>query len=269
LPLLCAAWAAGGALLLSVSLLRYHALERRLSAGAGRAAPELRALAGRLAARLSLSAVPEVLVARGTASALVLGFVRPRVVLPTALAARIGSAELDHVLLHELAHCRRRDSLQGLVCLVLHAAFWFHPLVWWAAARLFALRELCCDQAVVRALGGDPMPYRATLLRHAAALLEAGPARVHAFWHPGSMLFQRLAHLRRASAFGRASRTTTACAATLLLALACVPLGAPPPAVFDPRSLSLDELPGCLQKRYLVLSALAASINPSSKESER
>jgi hypothetical protein len=105
------------------------------------------------------------------------------------------------------------------------------------------------------------MPYRATLVRHAAALLEAGPARVHAFWHPRSMLFQRLAHLRRAGGRGRASRTTTAWVATLLLALACVPL-APAPAVFDPRSLSLDELPGCLQKRCLVLSALTALDQP-------
>ncbi len=166
------------------------------------------------------------------------------------------------MLLHELAHCRRRDSLQGLVCLVLHSAFWFHPLVWWAAARLFALRELCCDQAVVKALGGDPVPYRATLLRHAAALLEARPAGVHAFWHPESMLLQRLSHLRRARSWGQASRTTTAYAATLLLALACVPLGAPAVALFDPRSLSLEDLPGCLQKRYLVLSALATLDQP-------
>lgn len=91
LPLLFAAWLCGGALLLSVSLLRYRAFDRRLRAGASLATAELTALAARLAARLSLQRVPEILVAPGTSSALVLGFVRLRVVLPPTLAERIGS----------------------------------------------------------------------------------------------------------------------------------------------------------------------------------
>jgi beta-lactamase regulating signal transducer with metallopeptidase domain len=263
------AWAAGAGGILAVALARHRAFACRLLAGARRAPPELQALLASLAGRLSSRRPPEVLVARGLPQALVLGFLRPTVVVGQALAEPVGSAELEHVLLHELAHCRRRDPLQGLVCLVLRAAFWFHPLVWWAAARLSALREQCCDQVAVRALGGDPSTYRQTLLRQAEHLLHAAPAGVHAFGHPRSVLLQRLVLLGRRSRLGRTPRALVAFAVTLLVAIASVPHGAsassaadrasalwaPPPAA-APRALSLADL-GCLQRRFVVLAALA------------
>lgn len=75
-------------------------------------------------------------------------WLRPAVVLPTA--AREWSADrLRMVLLHELAHVRRRDCLWQWLVFVVTACHWFNPLVWLAAARLRNEQEQACDDAVL------------------------------------------------------------------------------------------------------------------------
>ncbi len=59
---------------------------------------------------------------------------------------------LEFVLAHETTHYRHRDHIWGaLRCLVL-AAYWFDPLVWWAAAVSKRDCELACDEAVTASM---------------------------------------------------------------------------------------------------------------------
>ncbi|HEX6064522.1 MAG TPA: M56 family metallopeptidase, partial [Longimicrobiales bacterium] len=55
------------------------------------------------------------------------------------------------VLLHELAHIRRKDTLTHMFAQLACAVYWFHPLVWKAAARMRAEAERACDDLVLRA----------------------------------------------------------------------------------------------------------------------
>lgn len=84
------------------------------------------------------------------------GLVRPRVLLPSA-ADVWPEACKRNVLLHELAHIKRRDLLVQHLGRLACAVYWFHPLVWMAARRLRLEQEEACDDHVLRggALASD------------------------------------------------------------------------------------------------------------------
>ena len=78
------------------------------------------------------------------------GLLHPAIYLnPAALESR---ERLDFVLAHEKTHYRHRDHLWGALRCVLLAAYWFDPLVWWAAAASRRDCELACDEAVTAAM---------------------------------------------------------------------------------------------------------------------
>ena len=81
-----------------------------------------------------------------------LGFFRPAVVMPRWLFAELPAAELNQVVLHELAHLQRRDDWTNLAQKILKAALFFHPAVWWIDQRLSLEREMACDDAVLAAI---------------------------------------------------------------------------------------------------------------------
>jgi len=80
----------------------------------------------------------------------VTGIWRPMILLP-ATALELSPAQLEAVLLHELAHVRRHDLLVAAVARTLLVVYFFNPAVWWLDRRLRAERELCCDDLVVQA----------------------------------------------------------------------------------------------------------------------
>jgi len=106
------------------------------------------------------------------------GWLRPTILLP-ADAARDWSAErVRAVLLHELAHVARNDwAAQVLLARTVCALYWFHPLVWMAAAQLRAEAERACDESVLQS--GISAPDYASHLLAVAGLLRrpaANPA---------------------------------------------------------------------------------------------
>jgi hypothetical protein len=85
-------------------------------------------------------------------------------VLPAGISDRLTDPQLESIIAHELCHVRRRDNLAAAVHMLVEAVFWFHPLVWWIAARLVDERERACDEEVLR-LGADPQVYAEGILR--------------------------------------------------------------------------------------------------------
>jgi beta-lactamase regulating signal transducer with metallopeptidase domain len=81
-----------------------------------------------------------------------------RVVLLPASAADWTLDRQRAVLAHALAHVKRRDGLVRMLAQTARIAYWFNPLVWYAAYRLELERERACDDCVLR-LGTDAADY--------------------------------------------------------------------------------------------------------------
>lgn len=79
------------------------------------------------------------------------GFFRARILLPDGLRERLSESELEHIVLHELEHLRRRDDWTNLLQQLALALLPLHPVVLWLDRRLCLERELACDDGVLRA----------------------------------------------------------------------------------------------------------------------
>ena len=114
-----------------------------------------------------------------------IGFVKPAIVLPEWLLKETPAAELKYILLHELAHLRRRDDWTNLAQQIVKAVLFFAPSVWWIERRLALDREMACDDAVL-AQAGTARGYAECLarvaersfMRRQLALAQAAVARV-------------------------------------------------------------------------------------------
>ena len=92
----------------------------------------------------------------------VVGYVRPMILMPVGLLAGLPVAQVEAILLHELAHIRRYDYVVNLMQVFVEGLLFYHPAVWWISGVMRAERENCCDDLVVAVTGGA-LEYAAAL----------------------------------------------------------------------------------------------------------
>ena len=102
----------------------------------------------------------------------VIGFFRPRILIPDWLFDRLTPAELRQIVLHEAEHLRRGDDWTNLFQKLALVLFPLNPALIWIERRLCREREMACDEAVVEATR-QPRAYAACL----AGLAERGLER--------------------------------------------------------------------------------------------
>jgi beta-lactamase regulating signal transducer with metallopeptidase domain len=91
-----------------------------------------------------------------------LGVLKPVVLLPVACVTQLSPAQLESILLHELAHIRRMDYFVNLVVGLMETILVHNPFAWWLARSIRRERELCCDD-IVLAQRQDALEYAAAL----------------------------------------------------------------------------------------------------------
>jgi beta-lactamase regulating signal transducer with metallopeptidase domain len=80
----------------------------------------------------------------------VIGFLAPRILIPTWLFSQLTSAELEQIVLHEMEHLRRGDDWLNLLQKISLVVLPLNPIVLWVERRLCFERELACDDGVLR-----------------------------------------------------------------------------------------------------------------------
>lgn len=163
------------------------------------------------------------------------GYLRPVVVLPDECTE--WSLERRRVvLLHELVHAQRLDSLNNLIAHLCCAAYWFHPLAWWAWACFRMEQERSCDDAVVTA-GTLRSVYAEHLVSLASSLTSAHRCRPVALPMAGKRDFeQRICALLDPLTNRRAPSGRLCCTVVIAMLAVAVPFAAL--RAQDSRSLS-------------------------------
>lgn len=128
---------------------------------------------------------------------MLLGVLRPRVVLPEHFEEAFGPTERTVVLAHEQAHLRRHDSRINALAAVWLCLAWFNPVMHWAL-RLFRFdQELACDATVLGLPGATRKGYAETLLK---SQLTADFTPAHTLmgchWHSFHPLTERIHMLK-------------------------------------------------------------------------
>ncbi|HVU96617.1 MAG TPA: M56 family metallopeptidase [Puia sp.] len=92
-----------------------------------------------------------------------LGHLKPIILLPAAMIAHLTTEQVEAILVHELAHIRRRDYLVNLLVTIVELIFFFNPFSRLLIRQLQKEREHSCDDEVLQ-FRYEPHAYVSALL---------------------------------------------------------------------------------------------------------
>ncbi len=178
---------------LSVWHLVGWALSQRLRHSGTTVSNEILTLVERTAFQLGVHRTIDVRQTLKATTPMVIGWVKPALVLPSKLLAGLAPHELKAVLAHELAHIKRHDYLMNLAQTAVETLMFYHPAVWWVSGRIRCEREFCADDLAMQVC--DRREEYAQSLVAVAETSLAIPA--HAIAVTGGSLLQRVHRILR------------------------------------------------------------------------
>jgi uncharacterized protein (TIGR03435 family) len=149
-------WACGALLLAARWLRRWRSLRETV----------------RAASPIAIPAGVPVLSSQSLLEPGVFGVVKPVLLLPAGIINRLTASQLEAIVAHEMCHVRRRDNLTAALHMLVEAALWFHPMVWWIGMKLVEERERACDEAVLQS-SLDAETYAEGILNVCKAYIES------------------------------------------------------------------------------------------------
>ena len=162
LPWIVALWLAGVAIFSLRPLTGWLAVERLRRSGVENVSDAAKNILERTATKLNLNRTVKLVESTLVATPIVVGWLRPMILLPVSAMTGLSEKDLAALLAHELAHVRRHDYLVNLLQTVVETMMYYHPCVWWVSRVIREERENCCDDMAIRVC--DQSDYAQALL---------------------------------------------------------------------------------------------------------
>ena len=176
----------------------------------------------------------------------VVGFFKPRVLVPAGLFEKLSDGELEQIVMHEMEHLRRRDDWTNLLQKLSLVVFPLNPALIWIERQLCLERELACDDRVLKVTGARKA-YAACLANLAEhSLVRRGVSLALGAWERQSEVVRRV---RRILARNEREMSRKQVAGVVTILLAGVLAGAdglahvPALVSFGPASVNLAQTP--------------------------
>jgi len=122
---------------------------------------------------------------------LIIGYIKPIILFPVALANQMDINQVEAILIHELSHIRRNDYLFNLIRTFIDTVLFFNPFIWLTGKFIDIEREHACDDMVVR-ITQTPMTYAHALLKLELLTNQNSPALALAATGKKQYLYQRI-----------------------------------------------------------------------------
>jgi bla regulator protein BlaR1 len=162
LPYLSIFWLAIVSLLASKLFVEIYAVNQLSRQAAKPAIGALEARFNYLVSTLFITSSPRLFISLKVNVPMAIGWLKPVVIIPAAMISGLSPAQLDMLILHELAHIRRHDYFVNFVQTLIETFLFFHPCVLWVSNQMRNEREYCSDDIAVQHCG-NPIAYAHTL----------------------------------------------------------------------------------------------------------
>ncbi len=149
LPWIVLGWSLGVALVSLWNIGGWFAVQRLKTHGTDPVTGTIQDAAARIARQLGLKRRVRLLRSTLVDTPLVIGALKPVILLPAALITELPAEQIEALLAHELAHVLRQDYLINLLQSVVETLLFYHPAVWWISSQVRKERENCCDDLAV------------------------------------------------------------------------------------------------------------------------
>lgn len=188
-------WCLGSTAFAAVFALGLTGIWRLRRAADSSSAVEIQSRCDQLRAGLGISRRVAVAISRRVQAPLLVGIVRPLIILPVSALNGMSPAMVEWIILHELAHVRRWDNVVIPLQRLIECLLFFHPCVWIASRWVDREREFCCDRYALAKNDADPVGYAHTL---AALAGVTGPSLVPASNMASHAVLRRIRRVLRA-----------------------------------------------------------------------
>lgn len=170
-----------------------------------------------LAQQLGIKAIVQVAESGLIRVPMVIGHLKPLILLPLGLLTALPPKEIEAILVHELAHIYRRDYLVNLLQSVIEILFFFNPAVLWLSSLIKSERENCCDDIAIHQTGSK-VNYISALIA-CQEYRQASPEYAMAFSKKGGLKdrVSRLVHNHNQSLNGLEKSIFIFCIVTISL----------------------------------------------------